>query len=173
MKQYQSESSFSIPQSNNTRQNSGVILIREFQYRKLYSQGGDRTTAQKEQDDQQQQKQYQTDDGATKAQMKTFIHQSEREKKFKISHFCSDQSSFQTRLYSTDYSQSSKNQFSKKGKFGQVPDFFSTQQYGPAILTKDELLSLIHISEPTRLGMISYAVFCLKKKKKCNETTIQ
>src|SRR5450756_2240193 len=27
-----------------------------------------------------------------------------------------------------------------------------------------EFLSLIHISEPTRLGMISYAVFCLKKK---------
>src|SRR5665648_1195774 len=27
-------------------------------------------------------------------------------------------------------------------------------------------LSLIHISEPTRLGMISYAVFCLTKKKK-------
>src|SRR5450759_4053415 len=25
-----------------------------------------------------------------------------------------------------------------------------------------QLLSLIHISEPTRLGMISYAVFCLK-----------
>src|SRR5450756_2595440 len=25
-------------------------------------------------------------------------------------------------------------------------------------------LSLIHISEPTRLGMISYAVFCLKTK---------
>src|SRR5665648_419481 len=30
-------------------------------------------------------------------------------------------------------------------------------------------LSLIHISEPTRLGMISYAVFCLKKKKKKNQ----
>src|SRR5450756_2918911 len=29
----------------------------------------------------------------------------------------------------------------------------------------DHDLSLIHISEPTRLGMISYAVFCLKKKK--------
>src|SRR5659263_626496 len=29
-----------------------------------------------------------------------------------------------------------------------------------------KMLSLIHISEPTRLGMISYAVFCLKKKKK-------
>src|SRR5450756_2606362 len=30
---------------------------------------------------------------------------------------------------------------------------------------REELLSLIHISEPTRLGMISYAVFCLKKKQ--------
>ena len=32
-------------------------------------------------------------------------------------------------------------------------------------------LSLIHISEPTRLGMISYAVFCLKKKKKKTRQT--
>ena len=30
----------------------------------------------------------------------------------------------------------------------------------------DEALSLIHISEPTRRTPISYAVFCLKKKKK-------
>src|SRR5678815_1365549 len=29
-------------------------------------------------------------------------------------------------------------------------------------------LSLIHISEPTRLLSISYAVFCLKKKKNIN-----
>src|SRR5660398_327639 len=29
-----------------------------------------------------------------------------------------------------------------------------------------QALSLIHISEPTRLRRISYAVFCLKKKKK-------
>eukprot|EP00658_Telonema_sp_P-2_P039349 TRINITY_DN2815_c0_g1_i2.p1 TRINITY_DN2815_c0_g1~~TRINITY_DN2815_c0_g1_i2.p1 ORF type:complete len:104 (-),score=53.69 TRINITY_DN2815_c0_g1_i2:16-327(-) len=29
----------------------------------------------------------------------------------------------------------------------------------------DKELSLIHISEPTRLLSISYAVFCLKKKK--------
>ncbi len=28
------------------------------------------------------------------------------------------------------------------------------------------VLSLIHISEPTRRTPISYAVFCLKKKKK-------
>src|SRR5450756_736556 len=33
-------------------------------------------------------------------------------------------------------------------------------------------LSLIHISEPTRLGMISYAVFCLKKKKKHADNTM-
>eukprot|EP00658_Telonema_sp_P-2_P072339 TRINITY_DN61490_c0_g1_i1.p1 TRINITY_DN61490_c0_g1~~TRINITY_DN61490_c0_g1_i1.p1 ORF type:complete len:215 (+),score=60.63 TRINITY_DN61490_c0_g1_i1:95-739(+) len=31
---------------------------------------------------------------------------------------------------------------------------------------KTQYLSLIHISEPTRLLSISYAVFCLKKKKK-------
>src|SRR5678816_4735175 len=31
-------------------------------------------------------------------------------------------------------------------------------------------LSLIHISEPTRLLSISYAVFCLKKKKKRHNT---
>ena len=34
------------------------------------------------------------------------------------------------------------------------------------IIRTGQDLSLIHISEPTRLGMISYAVFCLKKKKK-------
>src|SRR5450756_2934254 len=32
-------------------------------------------------------------------------------------------------------------------------------------ITRPRYLSLIHISEPTRLGMTSYAVFCLKKKK--------
>src|SRR5660397_106818 len=31
-------------------------------------------------------------------------------------------------------------------------------------------LSLIHISEPTRLRRISYAVFCLKKKKQRKRT---
>ena len=33
-------------------------------------------------------------------------------------------------------------------------------------------LSLIHISEPTRLLSISYAVFCLKKKKKTTKTNL-
>src|SRR5678816_4703638 len=37
-----------------------------------------------------------------------------------------------------------------------------------AIFPEDNL-SLIHISEPTRLLSISYAVFCLKKKKKIIE----
>ena len=41
---------------------------------------------------------------------------------------------------------------------GALPDWL--------VSTEDLKLSLIHISEPTRLGMISYAVFCLKKKKK-------
>ena len=35
-------------------------------------------------------------------------------------------------------------------------------------LTKEKGLSLIHISEPTRQAEISYAVFCLKKKKQKN-----
>eukprot|EP00658_Telonema_sp_P-2_P037011 TRINITY_DN26661_c0_g1_i9.p1 TRINITY_DN26661_c0_g1~~TRINITY_DN26661_c0_g1_i9.p1 ORF type:complete len:269 (+),score=50.17 TRINITY_DN26661_c0_g1_i9:71-877(+) len=34
-------------------------------------------------------------------------------------------------------------------------------------------LSLIHISEPTRLLSISYAVFCLKKKKKKKKSTLR
>src|SRR5678816_4621907 len=36
--------------------------------------------------------------------------------------------------------------------------------YGRRLLGALMLLSLIHISEPTRLLSISYAVFCLKKK---------
>src|SRR5450756_2952004 len=40
------------------------------------------------------------------------------------------------------------------------------------LLAVAHLLSLIHISEPTRLGMISYAVFCLKKKKKTKNSEI-
>src|SRR5450756_1780337 len=32
----------------------------------------------------------------------------------------------------------------------------------PDVAARLDALSLIHISEPTRLGMISYAVFCLK-----------
>ena len=43
-----------------------------------------------------------------------------------------------------------------------LQDYLKIQH--PYLIPQD--LSLIHISEPTRLGMISYAVFCLKKKKK-------
>src|SRR5665647_1926525 len=39
---------------------------------------------------------------------------------------------------------------------------------GPVQLSFRPHLSLIHISEPTRRTPISYAVFCLKKKKKNN-----
>ena len=45
-----------------------------------------------------------------------------------------------------------------------------TNPYNEKYLTADSAyalyLSLIHISEPTRRTPISYAVFCLKKKKK-------
>ena len=39
------------------------------------------------------------------------------------------------------------------------------------VIGADQVLSLIHISEPTRLRRISYAVFCLKKKKKKKKKT--
>eukprot|EP00658_Telonema_sp_P-2_P028658 TRINITY_DN2191_c0_g1_i3.p1 TRINITY_DN2191_c0_g1~~TRINITY_DN2191_c0_g1_i3.p1 ORF type:complete len:514 (-),score=63.93 TRINITY_DN2191_c0_g1_i3:55-1596(-) len=39
----------------------------------------------------------------------------------------------------------------------------------PKVKVGEYCLSLIHISEPTRLLSISYAVFCLKKKKKTND----
>ena len=51
-----------------------------------------------------------------------------------------------------------------------LDDLFTTQaQRDEEQLSKIRdipLLSLIHISEPTRQAEISYAVFCLKKKKK-------
>src|SRR5674476_944221 len=39
-------------------------------------------------------------------------------------------------------------------------------QYPRRLCGQRTFLSLIHISEPTRQAEISYAVFCLKKKKK-------
>ena len=45
------------------------------------------------------------------------------------------------------------------------PDGYITNLKGMNIVKgKPAALSLIHISEPTRLDVISYAVFCLKKK---------
>src|SRR5450759_383634 len=41
------------------------------------------------------------------------------------------------------------------GAIGVLAGYFLSRVYA-------HILSLIHISEPTRLGMISYAVFCLK-----------
>src|SRR5450756_2007686 len=46
-----------------------------------------------------------------------------------------------------------------------VPQDMAVGNYSITVTT----LSLIHISEPTRLGMISYAVFCLKKKKQSDD----
>src|SRR5680860_216094 len=56
------------------------------------------------------------------------------------------------------------------GSRGSVIPFFLKQRHNGEWLSVEELrrliLSLIHISEPTRRTPISYAVFCLKKKKK-------
>src|SRR5665213_2176180 len=46
-----------------------------------------------------------------------------------------------------------------------VKDFSWQRGYGLFSVSPADL-SLIHISEPTRQAEISYAVFCLKKKKK-------
>ena len=51
-------------------------------------------------------------------------------------------------------------------KSGLICNNANTSDPAVAALWYTLYLSLIHISEPTRLGMISYAVFCLKKKKK-------
>ena len=52
-----------------------------------------------------------------------------------------------------------KKLLNKKTKLKTDKDFVEK------LLEKAEVLSLIHISEPTRPLYISYAVFCLKKKK--------
>src|SRR5680860_1783182 len=47
------------------------------------------------------------------------------------------------------------------------PRFLAIADDGSVYVTESGMgLSLIHISEPTRRTPISYAVFCLKKKKK-------
>src|SRR5678815_6036212 len=70
-----------------------------------------------------------------------------------------------------------KDQMSERTNSSKRPNVRTDKKFKKAkcpngkIVQKDEMsertnLSLIHISEPTRLLSISYAVFCLKKKKK-------
>src|SRR5665648_1104866 len=53
-----------------------------------------------------------------------------------------------------------------KARIGHFVEARILEALGADYIDESEVLtlSLIHISEPTRLGMISYAVFCLKKK---------
>eukprot|EP00658_Telonema_sp_P-2_P018020 TRINITY_DN17048_c0_g1_i1.p1 TRINITY_DN17048_c0_g1~~TRINITY_DN17048_c0_g1_i1.p1 ORF type:complete len:151 (+),score=44.50 TRINITY_DN17048_c0_g1_i1:67-519(+) len=48
---------------------------------------------------------------------------------------------------------------------GKLFEIFLEHCHGGSLTSLRKKLSLIHISEPTRLLSISYAVFCLKKKK--------
>ena len=50
------------------------------------------------------------------------------------------------------------------------PGIITIKAEGEKKYYAEEGLSLIHISEPTRPRLISYAVFCLKKKNKFNNT---
>src|SRR5660398_85057 len=53
--------------------------------------------------------------------------------------------------------------------FGESPEQMTSVRTEALSIIKG--WSVIHISEPTRLRRISYAVFCLKKKKKTNRIT--
>ena len=55
--------------------------------------------------------------------------------------------------------------------FARDHDLYRAIELGTGVEHAALELSLIHISEPTRLLSISYAVFCLKKKKPIHETT--
>ena len=59
----------------------------------------------------------------------------------------------------------SKNSSSTDGKVATNITKKTTVVFWHSMTGASEKLSLIHISEPTRPLYISYAVFCLKKKK--------
>eukprot|EP00658_Telonema_sp_P-2_P056354 TRINITY_DN44814_c0_g1_i2.p1 TRINITY_DN44814_c0_g1~~TRINITY_DN44814_c0_g1_i2.p1 ORF type:complete len:155 (-),score=39.26 TRINITY_DN44814_c0_g1_i2:41-505(-) len=62
-----------------------------------------------------------------------------------------------------------RNNFRDPGEteiYGREFDPQRIEEYDTCHMSELYHLSLIHISEPTRLLSISYAVFCLKKKKK-------
>ena len=64
------------------------------------------------------------------------------------------------------YKRQSKGLNNKDGETHDAQQQFIFDRDGMRIAERFQCLSLIHISEPTRLLSISYAVFCLKKKKK-------
>ena len=49
-------------------------------------------------------------------------------------------------------------------EYSQEGDAFGAKDINATNEAINQILSLIHISEPTRPRLISYAVFCLKKK---------
>ena len=54
----------------------------------------------------------------------------------------------------------------RKPKDGKLFEIADALDINPSTLAEPDFdLSLIHISEPTRPRLISYAVFCLKKKR--------
>src|SRR5660398_297079 len=74
-----------------------------------------------------------------------------------------------TPLYSSAASDVYKRQVLETTQFDQDDEYLGGKRLPVTTSVYD--LSLIHISEPTRLRRISYAVFCLKKKKKKTKKT--
>src|SRR5660397_193534 len=80
------------------------------------------------------------------------------------------------RLFGSQFHDHDVSDISQYIKLGRLGEAFATED--KVVLLIDEIdkadleLSLIHISEPTRLRRISYAVFCLKKKKKSRPMTL-
>src|SRR5680860_1910911 len=77
------------------------------------------------------------------------------------------QFSFPTKLLSSIGSVEVKTSLTFSFVTGMYLELLSLQEYWikERITSRYSKLSLIHISEPTRRTPISYAVFCLKKKK--------
>ena len=64
-----------------------------------------------------------------------------------------------------------RQMLSLNSRFEILPEnIFVDKQSGSHFERPAYMLSLIHISEPTRQAEISYAVFCLKKKKQKQES---
>src|SRR5660398_288292 len=66
------------------------------------------------------------------------------------------------------YSSAASDVYKRQGMMHRMVAPRGIGHYTPVVVLASAgmYLSLIHISEPTRLRRISYAVFCLKKKKK-------
>ena len=65
------------------------------------------------------------------------------------------------------------NETGTRQRADNISGLLGEKEMASYLYSQPKELSLIHISEPTRQAEISYAVFCLKKKKTTNKKTKQ